>query len=729
MISRLGARNVGVGMRRIFKIALCAAAFFCAAEIFAQTRNAQRLFAQGIEAEDERDWWAASEKFQAAVRANPAYADAWFHLAKCLYQMQSFELALQHLQNAKKYSPERTDILNLEGMSLISLGRFDDAEKIFSQIQKRYPNDIESRFGLAELNLLKGRTTVAEKLYSDALSKSPGNVKALLSLALLKSETKDSPRAERYVNEALRVGSADPQVYYIAAFLDFTNGKFDVAEKRCLSALQLDGNYGAAYELLSLVYFAQGRFAEVIDLADFGISRDRENGNVWYVKGLAQQKLGLENDAIETWLLGLDAVPDDEIMRAAFELSVLRTLPLEDPRRADWAKFHIQKGAEHAKRYSGRAMRYEYQAALRLDPHSFRARNAFSNLLRAEGYSENYLSQMRFIQENEILQSGIHALKDEGKRIDAEDEKFALVKLSDTVEGYESLLENTLARKWDVNPFFLDKRRWNLRIYYTDSSAPLAHPELSRVAAEHLCVLFGGVLGQSVEISARPARDFSAAYSDAYKGGFDYFLILDASEDERVLKFDAAMYSGRNGTEAKKFSTYKTGNDRYASSLLNLRSAILGSLPIRAKILNRSGKDILVDIGRTEGMTVGAKFAVIKRGALRTADTGVGVSYSEENFLGTVTLSNVGEDISEGVLGDTGFYDLVNARDEIVLVEMPGLENLSENDIAEDTSPAANQRGVPVLVEMPEINDDPLRGALSTGQKNSTLVDMIRRIR
>lgn len=717
-------------MKLVFKIALCAAALFCAAEIFAQSRrNAQGLFAEGIEAEDDRDWWAASEKFQAAVRANPAYADAWFHLAKCLYQMQSFELALQNLQNAKKYSPERTDILNLEGMALISLGRFDDAEKIFTQIQKKYPNDIESRFGLAELNLLKGRTTVAERLYSDALSKNPGNVKALLSLALLKSEAKDSPRAERYVNEALRVGSADPQVYYIAAFLDFKNGKFDAAERRCLSALQLDGNYSASYELLSLVYFAQGRFSEVIDLADFGISRDRENGNIWYVKGLAQQKLGREADALDTWILGLEAVGDDEIMRAAFELLVLETLPLEDPRRTEWAKFHAQKGLEHSKRYSGRAMRYEYQAALRLDPQNFRARNAFSNLLRAEGYSENYLSQMRFIQENEILQSGIQAMKDEGKTIDAADEKFALVKLSDTVEGYESLLENTLARKWDVNPFFLDKNRWNLRIYYMDSSAPLAHPELSRVAAEHLCVLFGGVLGQSVEVSAHRARDFSAAYSDAYKGGFDYFIILDAEEDERDIKFEATMYSGRNGTEAKKFSTFKTGNDRYASSLLNLRSGILGSLPIRAKILNRSGKDILVDIGRTEGMVAGAKFAVVKRGALRTSDTGVGVSYSEKDFLGTVTLSNVGEDISEGVLGDTGFYDMVNARDEIVLVEIPGMENSSENDIAEDTSPAANQRGVPVLTAMPEIDGDPLRGALSTGQKNSTLVDMIRRIR
>lgn len=717
-------------MKLILKITLCAAAFFCMAEIFAQTRrNAQELFAQGIEAEDDRDWWAASERFQEAVRANPAYADAWFHLAKCVYQMQSFELALRHLQEAKKYSPERTDILNLEGMSLISLGRFDEAEKIFSQIQKKYPNDIGSRFGLAELNLLKGRTTVAEGLYSDALSKNPGNVKALLSLALLKSEAKDSPRAERYVNEALRVGSADPQVYYIAAFLDFKNGKLGSAEKRCLSALQLDGNYDAVYELLSLIYFAQGKFSDVIDLADFAISRDRENGKAWYVKGLAQQKLGRDEDAIETWELGLDAVGDDEIMRAAFELLVLRTLPLEDPRRVDWAKFHVQKGLEHSKRYSGRAMRYEYQAALRIDPQNFQARNAFSNLLRAEGYSENYLSQMRFMHENEILQSGIQTMKDEGKKISPDDEKFALVKLSDTVEGYESLLENTLARKWDVNPFFLDKNRWNLRIYYMNSSAPLAHPELSRVAAEHLCILFNGVLGKSVEVSARPAKDFSAAYSDAYNGGFDYFIVLNATEDDRDIKFEATMYSGRNGTEAKKFSTFKTGNDSYASSLLNLRSGILASLPIRAKILNRSGKDILVDIGRTEGMVKGAKFAVVKRGALRTTDMGVGVSYSEEDFLGTVTLSNVGEDISEGVLGDTGFYDRVNARDEIVLVEIPGAESASANKVAEDTSPAANQKGVPVLAEMPEIGGDPLRGALSTGKKNSALVDMIRKIR
>lgn len=725
--------NQRINHRKILATFLCAALSVSA--LFSQQgarKSAGRLFSEGLEFQEERNWWSASEKYQEALRANPAYADAWFRLAQCVYEMGQGDLALEYVANAKKYGGEKSEILNLEGMAMISLGRLDEARKIFDKVQKRYPNDIDSRFGLAELNLFEGRINGAESLYVDALRRNPGNVKALLSLALISAELGKNEQAERYINQAISSHAENPQVYHIAAYLEFKRGNIDAAERRALSAIQVDPDYVAPYGLLALIYYAQGRYKEVIDLSDLGISRDRNNGRSWYIKGLAQLKMGQEENAISTWTRGLDAVPEDEIMRAAFELLVRDNISLEDARRTEWAKYHVRKAADYAKKYQGRSMRYEYQAALRLEPLNYRARNAFSNLLRADGFSENYLSQIKFIQENEVLQNGISAVKAEGKSVAEEDEKFALVKLSDTVEGYESLLENTLAGKWNVAPFYLDKTRWTIGVYYLPSAGPAPHPELTRIASEHLSILFRGILGTSVRSVSAAASSYGEAYADAHRNGYDYFILLGAAETEREIKLSAEMYSARTGTSTKKFSVYKTGNDSYASALLSLREGILDVLPIRARILDRSGNDVLTDIGRTEGIVKGARFAVLRRGRARTADSGSGLVYSEEDLLGTVTLTNVSEDVSEGVLSDTGFYDRVNARDELILIELPKEKTGDESAVAEDTAPGADQSGAAADGRENQAEEkaaaNPLRGADATRARMPELIEMIRSI-
>ncbi|MBO4546429.1 MAG: tetratricopeptide repeat protein, partial [Treponema sp.] len=188
----VGKRNLAsspviFGAKKIAAAILCASLF--ASLMFAQgSKSAAYLFEEGTGFQDERDWWNASEKYQEALKINPSYTDAWFRLAQCVYQMNQSEAALEYLQSAKKYAPGRSDILNLEGMALISLGRLEEAQKIFEAVLKKYPNDVDARFGLAELNLFKGRVSGAESLYSDALKRNPGNAKALLSLALISAE-------------------------------------------------------------------------------------------------------------------------------------------------------------------------------------------------------------------------------------------------------------------------------------------------------------------------------------------------------------------------------------------------------------------------------------------------------------------------------------------------------------------------------------------------------------
>jgi len=205
---------------------------------------------------------------------------------------------------------------------------------------------------------------------------------------------------------------------------------------------------------------------------------------------------------------------------------------------------------------------------------------------------------------------------------------------------------------------------------------------------------------------------------------------LNARESERDIRFLAEMNSARTGTLAQKFEVFKTGNNRYASALLSLREGILDTLPIRARLLERSGNDVLVDIGRTEGMVKGAKFAVVRKGALKTADSGRGLRYEKDDLLGIVTLTDVAEDISEGLLSGTGFYDRVNARDELVLLELPKEKGEDEGaEVAQDSAPSADQNGNPADGSAIEAAaDDPLRGAASKAPRVPALIDIIRKI-
>ena len=266
-------------------------------------------------------------------------------------------------------------------------------------------------------------------------------------------------------------------------------------------------------------------------------------------------------------------------------------------------------------------------------------------------------------------------------------------RLSDTVEGFESLMENTLAKKWDINPFYLDKTRWNIGIYYMEKVEPLYHCDIARIASDTLRLMFQGISSTNVKLYPEEVTGYADAYKKAHDKKLDYFIILTGDETERDVEIDAVMYSARTGTKTRDFSIYRTGNERFSGSLLRLRKEILSILPVRANILNRSLSDILIDIGKTEGIVKNSKFAVIKKGAMKTSDTGVGLVYNESDMLGIVTVTKVSEEISEGVLSDTGFYDRVNSDDELILVEVPDPKTSQEtpSEAAKDTSPQATK--------------------------------------
>ena len=694
--------------------ALCV--LLLALPLFASPPTAAEFYSRGVERQNGEEWYEATELFLEAVRVNPAYADAWFRLAECAYQLGQYDTALGYLSSAEKYARNSTTAQNLRGMCQIALGNFSEARRIFERILAQYPNDVNARFGMAELDLFSGRISAAEGKYAEALERDPSNRKALLSLAFVSLERGNAAAASRYMAEALRYHSGEAEVHYMSAKLAAMQGNLSAAEKAARTAVEINGRYDKAYELLASILYSEKKYADAIDVSDFRIARSRNAGGAWYLKGLSQYREGNTAAAIATWTTGLSVDPFDEVMRAALELEVNKTVPIEDARRKEWSKWHIKNAGEYMKRFDGTGASYEYQRALKVNPTDTAARRAFAEMLDINGLHELCLEQLKFVQDN----------RDPLSSVSSEARRTSEKRLDDTVEAYDSLLQDSLAKRWNVEPFYLDKIRWRIGLYYTQNTARFVHADSPMITAEFAADMFSGVSVTFVHARTAPVSGFGEAYRKAQSAGEDYFIMLSLDEGERDIVLDATMYSGRTGSAVRRMSFYGTGSGRYTNVLRRFRSAVLASLPVRGKILDRSGTNLLIDVGRSELLQKGAVFTVVPKGALKTADSNIGLTYTDRDALGTLTITEAGEEVSEGEFVKSGFYDRVNTGDEVVLISMPDKAAESKAGNASrvvDNAPAARAGGDAVSEKPKAISANDLGE-----RRNPALVDIIRSI-
>ena len=669
----------------------------------------------GMEAQANENFYVASQYYLEVTAENPAFTDAWYKLAECSYKLGEFDLALNYLDNAEKYEKNNQKIQNLKGMVYVSLGRIDDGRAIFNSILKKYPNDIDAHFGLAEIELYEGRFSGAQNQYMEALKRQNTNRKALLSLALVNAERGNTQTAENYLRQALSYYSGESEVHYLASIIYAMKGDYITAEKQARIAVEVNSDYDKAYDMLSTVLYKQSRYKDVIDISDYLISRNRKNTNAWFIKGVSQTKLGNVADAIETWTAGLSINPQDEIMRSALENEVRNALSLEDPHRSLYAQYHVENAKQYASRYDGSGAVYEYQRALLLDPMNYEARAAYADILEINGMHELYLEQLKFIKEHNSEQIS----KAGGKKL--------LTELNDKIEAYNYLLTDTLGKKWNVEPFYLDKTRWNIAVFYEDTNSTFIHADTNRLVANAAADIFAGVAITSVKTQVTPVSGYGEAFKNSRAGGFDYFIILSLSEGENDMTLSSTMYSGRTGLEISRNSFYCTGNNRFSTVLRRFRNSVLEKLTVRGKILARNGKTILVDLGKSENIVKDAQLKIIKKGQIRTADSGVGLYYRDADVLGSITITTAGEEISEATIENHGFYDKINIDDEIVLVSLPAQKaNNDANGNAVDNVPAADEKGNAVVKN--EVKGEELVEEIRNAVERPSILDLLRNI-
>jgi len=655
-------RKPGITPRLNLLFLLCALSFFPAALAAQTPGSAAAYFERGRNYMADENWYSAVESFLECIRSNPAHAEANAALAECYYELAEFDEALNWSRKAKQLARGNMSVANLEVFTLIALGQLDAASSLVSGILAAEPYNREALFAAAELDIARNRPSEAMLRYREAVRRYPDDRRLLISLALVTLSLGDEAAALSYINSALEHHPGDYRVYYYAAYIYSQNGRLADAVRHAERALYFRPDHGPAQSLMAALRYRNSQYEEAARLCDIAIARNRQDMSAWYLKGLSFIRMGRSSDAIMVLSNAISINEEDEFIRAILEETLISSTPLEDTRRVRWASWHFNKARNYRSQNMIEQALFEYRRGLRLNPFA-QDRRSYAELLRLQGYPARYLEELRLLQ----------------------DQGTADRSLNDAVEAYGSLLSNALFVQWQVNPIDLAERHWKVAVFSLAEQSSFFHADSGAVASgvvKELLIHERNITPMNLELRQ---RTFSQAFRQAREAGADYFMLVSVTENERDILIKAELFVGRTGSSAGTFNAYRTGTDRLRGAARGIVDQLSSSMPLRGRLLIRKQNQALINKGKADGVQQGMVYDVVKRDRAQTANEGIALLYSSDELIGTLTITNVDEEIAIGSLTRNGFFDRIEPGDEIILqaqrTNRPTTENAANPEL------------------------------------------------
>ncbi|MGP1454404.1 MAG: tetratricopeptide repeat protein [Treponema sp.] len=660
-------QTIGIFFIFIFALPLCASPL--------------TLFEQGKEMQYHENWYGAIELYQQALLENPSYNAAYYGLAECFYALGEYDQAMVYIEKARHYVQHNVEIENLYAFILIGLGRLEEALEIFTTILAEYPNNLDARFGKAEIEVVGGRLTSASELYKEALQRQGENRKALLSLALLSYETGNVKAASGYISRALQYHGDSAQVHYFASYLAALNGKYAEAESYVRTALAIQPAYDKAQALLSSILYASGRYREAIDLADQRIADSRSKVDAWYLKTLCFIRLNDNAAAFKAAQTGISVDPENELMRILLEELAIQQLDFEDSNRQQLSKYHSTRGHAFVTRNMTDQAVYEYRRALKIYPYNVDSRQAYSKILLRKGFPEKAIQQLEFIQSIEKSNAAIN----------------------DTVEAYSKMLSHSIKNRWGIDPLYATTDHLSIGMFYQSQPANVFHPDVERLTA----VLMTDIMAYNRRFALSPHLQQAVSFTEAFRAARDakndYFGIISVKENELDIQIVLDLYVGRTGSKAQTLVVYRSGNDRCNNALRRMTDMINQTMPVIGKIVNRSQGEAVIDIGASDCDLTKFNAYIIKKDTLTIANEGIGLIYKDKDVLGSFALSQTAEDFSEGLITRNGYYDRITKGDTIVLVTKEDKDVANTKEVPRTDAQYASQEIMALLTQLRSI--------------------------
>ncbi len=606
--------------------------------------DARTAYLDGASAQGKEDFPLAVEKYKEALAINPAYLEPMVGLAESFFQMEEYDEAAAFVAMARTYDGSNPDLAVLEGRIRIGLGNIPAARALFTEVLGRQPNNVEARLGMAEADVGEGKPKAALDRYAQTLKLAPESARALLSLAALSDESGNAVRAGAYYELALKSHSSDPMVQLAAASWYTGTGDFRVAEKHAQIALSLRPGLERARILLGGIYLQTARYADAVAILRDVVTANRDNALAWYSLALAYRKTPDPAKALSSYASALQARPDDEVARIGQENTAVESLPMDDAQRRKLAAYHIGQGRAFEDRSFLEKALAEYRRALLLDPTSRDGRVGYARIYHRFGFPAKYLSELQVLA-----------------KLGSKD-----TFVSDEIDRLSSTLGDSVSHAWGYDQYNMDRTRYAISVYTIISSNRLVHT----LASEDLARSFSSSLGRYDSISTPEVTSgvsgFDQAFRAARTAGTDYFVVLAVDEAERSFSATVDLYLSRTGGRIASFAAFRTGNDRVRDSFMKLAGQIADLLSPRGTLLARRFGQGAIDLGGFQGLKKDDALVVVRKGGVHLRPDGPGLTFDEKDVIGDFKVTGLDEAVSEGTVSGRGYFDYVNAGDQVV---------------------------------------------------------------
>lgn len=262
---------------------------------------AMALDAYGDILQEQGKLHAAIAKYRAAIAADSALWEPYFHWGYLLKKMGSPKAALRKLQTAIEKNPDHTESQIHAGDCAFQLGRYEEALTHYEAGRKKGGESAElfTRIGNVYLNL--GDRDKAMQAYEASIKADPMEGSGYENIGLILHQEGKFQDAERKIEEGLIHAPQSPTLLLRHGEILITLGKFKEALNPLLKALEF------------LLEKADGEWA----LHWASILADAA-----YMLGFAQRKLGDPLASKEYFLMALRYAPNH--VDALGELAVLR---------------------------------------------------------------------------------------------------------------------------------------------------------------------------------------------------------------------------------------------------------------------------------------------------------------------------------------------------------------------------------------------------------------------
>ncbi|MEJ5273429.1 MAG: tetratricopeptide repeat protein [Spirochaetota bacterium] len=611
-----------------------------------QTPNAISYYQAGIKFEENKEYLKAIEQFLKAIELNPNYFDAYYHLANCYFILEKYEEANDIIQKGLKLEYEDNPSLLLYAKILIKLGDLLKAENICDSIINRNPTFLDAYFLKAEIKIYQSRISEAFDIYNKLLRRYPDDWKVNLYLYKFFQNIGKDKESLVYLRKALDLAPYEPLVFEELSYYYFNKNDIAQTQEFLHRLFELDPSNSQGLFIKGYILIQQDNIQEALNVLQKLYETYPTRLNVLWLNAYLSDRLGNYEQAINFLNKALNLFPYDEMVRFYLEELIIKANQMQfyDLRKqlADynykWAKFFFSNGLSQ----KGEIL---LRRAVRLMPMNTDYRFTLSEMFRGK---KAYFKQLE--QYNILKDLGYGGI----------DTKIDLLSYS---------LRNTLENKYKIKPYSITDSFINLGIFAMPSNLREDHYNINLIFSQMLYDKLASIYGINLYFNPENISSLEQVAKIAKDNKIDYAIIIDKIEP--VPRNGFRIYTKIINPD----NLYTLDNKIFYASMdfpileisSNSKEYVNLMIPLRGKVLDAVGSEVLINLGYINGITKETEFIIINKNQLKKNFNSFGFNM-DIGVMATGKVKELSETLTLLEITKKDIYSKVNIGDYVFVL-------------------------------------------------------------